>query len=90
MSWRFLLAVGLMAGLVTAGYAEADLPWVYENNHPVDQVTESSSDVTLAEASFSGLESTALDFFCSYWCNTFEVGTYTVLAPHRGVTIVVR
>ena len=85
---RKLVTLGLaFAGLLAFG---EDIPWVYENNHPVDQVIEDSSAVTLAEAASSGLESAALDFFCSYWRGAFEVGPYTVLTPHRGVTVIIR
>lgn len=85
---RKLLTLGLvLVGLLAFG---EDLPWVYENNHPVDQVIEDSSAVTLAEAASSGLESLALDFFCSYWREAFEVGPYTVLTPHRGITVIIR
>ena len=85
---RKLVTLGLaFAGLLVFG---EDIPWVYENNHPVDQVIEDSSAVTLAEATSSGLESLALDFFCSYWCGAFEVGPYTVLTPHHGITVIIR
>lgn len=82
----------MFAAVVAAGFfAQADdIPWVYENNHPTDLSAADSSDVTLAEASSSALESSALDFFCSYWRETFDVGLFTVLTPRRGVTVIIR
>jgi len=83
------LVVAIVATLCLCATAE-DIPWVYENNHPADQLSEDESSVTLAEASSSGLESSALDFFCSYWCDAFDVGLFTVLTPRRGSTIIIR
>jgi len=81
--------VATVATLCLCATAE-DIPWIYENDHPADLASEGASPVTLAEASSSGLESSALDFFCSHWRDAFDVGLFSVYTPRRGSVIIIR
>ena len=80
-----------LALATASGSATENLPWVYEtSSHPADVFSETPpSQPAISGTKYDSGDSTALDYFNSFWREIFQIDELSVIV-YRGMSILIR